>query len=106
MYKYFVVHSALMVQSLLDSEKKPDVYDLAIAEGIKEMLVMHGFTRDKILNTTVSNLAETLHIDYYVALNRLSISFPAALMQSPQRRIRLRRPGCNEWAENKGVSDV
>lgn len=67
MYKYFVVHSALMVQSLLDSEK-PDVYDLAIAEGIKEMLVMHGFTRDKILNTTVSNLAETLHIDYYVAL--------------------------------------
>lgn len=67
MYKYFVVHSALMVQSLLDSEK-PDVYDLAIAEGIKEMLVMHGFTRDKILNTMVSNLAETLHIDYYVAL--------------------------------------
>lgn len=32
------------------------------------MLVMDGFTRDKILNTMVSNLAETLHIDYYVAL--------------------------------------
>lgn len=69
MFKYFVVLSALrMVQSLLDSEKKPDVYDLAVADGIKEMLVMHGFTRDKILNTMVSNLAETLHIDYYVAL--------------------------------------
>ena len=68
MYKYFVVKSALMVQALLGSEKKPDVYDLAIADGIKEMLVMHGFTRDKILNTMVSNLAETLHIDYYVAL--------------------------------------
>lgn len=68
MYKYFVVHSAWMVQSLLGSEKKPDVYDLAVADGIKEMLVMHGFTRDKILNTMVSNLAETLHIDYYVAL--------------------------------------
>lgn len=54
--------------SLLGSEKKPDVYDLAVADGIKEMLVMHGFTRDKILNTMVSNLAETLHIDYYVAL--------------------------------------
>ncbi|MDW0141946.1 MAG: hypothetical protein QOK82_02385 [Nitrososphaeraceae archaeon] len=68
MYKCFVVHSALIVQSLLGSEKKPDVYDLAIADGIKEMLVMHGFTKDKILNTMVSNLAETLHIDYYVAL--------------------------------------
>jgi len=67
-YKYFVVHSALMVQALLGSEKKPDVYDLAIADGMKEMLVMHGFTRNKILNTMVSNLAETLHIDYYVAL--------------------------------------
>jgi hypothetical protein len=67
-YKYFVVHSAVMIQSLLGSEKKPDVYDLAVADGIKEMLVMHGFTRDKILNTMVSNLAETLHIDYYVAL--------------------------------------
>lgn len=67
-YKYFVVHSALMVQSLLGSEKKLDVYDLADADGIKEMLVMHGFTRDKILNTMVSNMAETLHIDYYVAL--------------------------------------
>jgi len=38
-----------MVQSLLGSEKKPDVYDLAVADGIKEMLVMHGFTRDKFL---------------------------------------------------------
>ena len=52
-----------MVQSLLGSEKKPDVHDLPIADGIKEMLIMHGFTRDKILNTMVSNLAETLHID-------------------------------------------
>lgn len=67
-YKYFVVHSGLMVQSLLGSEKKPDVYDLPIADGIKEMLVMHGFTRDKILNTMVSNMAERLHIDYYGAL--------------------------------------
>jgi hypothetical protein len=33
-----------------------------------EMLGVRGFTKDKIRNTTVSNLAETLHIDYYVAL--------------------------------------
>jgi len=67
-YKYFVGHSGLMVQSLLENEKKPDVYDLGVAEGIKEMLALRGFTKEKILNSTVSNLAETLQIDYYVAL--------------------------------------
>jgi len=67
-YKYFVGHSALMVQSLLENEKKPDVYELGVAEGIKEMLALRGFTKEKILNSTVNNLAETLQIDYYVAL--------------------------------------
>ena len=57
-----------MVQSLLGNEKKPDVYELGIAEGIKEMLALRGFTKEKILNSTVSNLAETLQIDYYVTL--------------------------------------
>ena len=57
-----------MVQSLLENEKKPDVYKLGVAEGIKEMLALRGFTKEKILNSTVSNLAETLQIDYYVAL--------------------------------------
>ncbi len=36
--------------------------------GSKKMLAVHGFNKDKIINTTVSNLAETLHIDYYVDL--------------------------------------
>ena len=67
-YKYFVGHSALMVQSLLENEKEPDVYELGVAEGIKEMLALRGFTKEKILNSSVSNLAETLQIDYYVAL--------------------------------------
>lgn len=57
-----------MVQSLLENEKKPDVYELGVAEGIKEMLALRGFTKQKILNSTVSNLTETLQIDYYVAL--------------------------------------
>ena len=57
-----------MVQSLLENENKPDVYKLGVAEGIKEMLALRGFTKEKILNSTVSNLAETLQIDYYVAL--------------------------------------
>jgi hypothetical protein len=68
MYKYFVVHSAFVVQSLLGSEEKPDVYDLPVADGIKEMLIIRGYTREKILNTQVSSLAEKLQIDYYVAL--------------------------------------
>lgn len=67
-YKYFVGHSVLMVQSLLENEKKPDVYELGVAEGIKEMLALRGFTKENILNSTVSNLSETLQIDYYVAL--------------------------------------
>ena len=57
-----------MVQSLLENEKEPDVYELGVAEGIKEMLALRGFTKEIILNSTVSNLAETLQIDYYVAL--------------------------------------
>ena len=57
-----------MVQSLLENEKKPDVYELGVAEGIKEMLALRGFTKEKILNSTVSNLAKSLQIDYYVAL--------------------------------------
>ncbi|HJU77991.1 MAG TPA: hypothetical protein VJ599_00300 [Nitrososphaeraceae archaeon] len=57
-----------MVQSLLDSKEKPDVYNLSIADGIKEMLMLRGYTKDKILNTKVSSLAEDLQIDYYVAL--------------------------------------
>ena len=68
MYKYFVAHLPhWWSQSLLANERKPDVNDLAVADDIKEILVVHGFMRDKILNTTVSNLAETLHIDYHVA---------------------------------------
>jgi hypothetical protein len=62
------VQPAFVVQSLLGSEEKPDVYDLPVADGIKEMLILRGYTREKILNTNVSGLAENLQIDYYVAL--------------------------------------
>ena len=66
-YKYFVGHSPMMDQSLND-EKRLDIYDLGVAEGIKEMLALRGFTKEKILNSTVSDLSETLQIDYYIAL--------------------------------------
>ena len=62
------MHSAFVVQSLLGSKENPDINDLPVADGIKEMLINRGFTRDKILNTNVSTLAETIQIDYYVAL--------------------------------------
>ena len=68
MHKYFVVHSAFLVQSVLDSEEKPDVYDLPVVDGIKEMLIIREYTREKILNTKASSFAENLQIDYYVAL--------------------------------------
>ena len=67
-YKYFVGHSESMGQSLLENEKKLDIYEMGVADGIKEMLALRGFSKEKILNSTVSNLAETLQIDYYVAL--------------------------------------
>ena len=35
--------------------------------GLKR-LAIHGITKDKILKTTVCNLAETLHIDDYLGL--------------------------------------
>jgi hypothetical protein len=74
MHKYYVVHSAFVAQSLLDSEEKPDVYDLPVADGIKEMLIIRGYTREKILNTKVSSFAEKLQIDFYVA-------FPFTILQ-------------------------
>ena len=66
-YKYFAVHKWLIVQSLLSNEKKPDIYNLGIADWVKGLLVLCGLTR-KIHNTSVSDLAQALQIDYYVAL--------------------------------------
>jgi hypothetical protein len=48
--------------------KKSGFFGVAVTTGIKEMLAVNGFTKEKILNTTVNNLADALHLDY-VALN-------------------------------------
>jgi hypothetical protein len=48
--------------------RRPDVYDLPVVDRIKEMLIIRGYIREKIVNTKVSSLAENLQIDYYVAL--------------------------------------
>jgi len=48
------------------------------------MLAVNGFTKEKILNTTVNNLADALHLDY-VALN----IYKSAKNQLSTDRIRL-----------------
>jgi hypothetical protein len=53
---------------LISNEINLDLYGLAVTIGIKEMLAFNGFTKEKILNTTVNNLADALDLDY-VALN-------------------------------------
>lgn len=58
----------LIIQALISNEKNPDLYGLAVATGIIEMLAVNGFTKEKILNRKVNNLADALHLDY-VALN-------------------------------------
>ena len=40
-----------------------DFYGLAVATGIRELLAVNGFTKEKILNTIVNNLADALDLD-------------------------------------------
>jgi len=54
----------LIIQALISNEKNPDLYGLAVATGIIEMLAVNGFTKEKILNRKVNNLADALHLDY------------------------------------------
>jgi len=51
-YKYFVGHSAMMGQSLNDE----------VAEGIKEVSPERIYQREKFINLTPSDMAETLLI--------------------------------------------
>jgi len=49
------------------SLKYGDVLVLEIAEGLKELLVDYGFTRQKILKMQSNGLASILGIEDYVA---------------------------------------
>ncbi len=44
-----------MIQTLISNEKNSDLYGLAVATGIIEMLAVNGFNKEKILNRTVNN---------------------------------------------------
>jgi hypothetical protein len=49
------------------SVKYSDVLELEIADGLKELLMDHGFTRRRILKIQSSDLASMLGIDDYIA---------------------------------------
>ena len=43
-----------------------DIRELGIADGLKELLIDYGFTRQKILRIQASQLASILGIEEYV----------------------------------------
>ena len=43
------------------------INSLDIADGLKELLIKYGFTLEELLTTRISDLAEYLGIDLYVA---------------------------------------
>lgn len=43
-----------------------DILELGIADGLKELLIDHGFTRQKILRLQAAQLASILGIEVYV----------------------------------------
>ena len=46
---------------------KVAINSLDIADGLKEMLIEHGFTLEELLNISSSELAELLGVDKYIA---------------------------------------
>ena len=45
----------------------PNINSLDIAEGLKDLLIIHGFTIELLLPISATELANTLGIDEYVA---------------------------------------
>jgi hypothetical protein len=48
------------------TEQYSDILDLRIADGLKELLIDYGFSRQKILRIQASQLASILGIEEYV----------------------------------------
>ena len=47
------------------TEQYSDILDLRIADGLKELLIDYGFSRQKILRIQASQLASILGIEEY-----------------------------------------
>lgn len=45
-----------------------DILEMPIADGLKDLLIDHGITRQKILKKQPTDLASLLGIDEYVAI--------------------------------------
>ena len=70
-----IVQSSKFFSSLLNSIQQQrsltnnkGIFDqLDIAEGLKELLIAHGFTLKLLQSTSLNDLAQTLGIDKYLA---------------------------------------
>lgn len=51
----------------VEEEEEEDIMKMAIADGLKEVLISCGLTRSRILTYTTEELASILDIDKYVA---------------------------------------
>ena len=66
-YHYYLSHLQRIRQISL-IEKNIKINQLDIADGLKELLINHGFTLELLQNiSSTAGLAETLCIDKYVA---------------------------------------
>jgi hypothetical protein len=50
-----------------NNERADDINSLDIAGGLKDLLIVHGFTIELLLSISATKLANTLGIDEYVA---------------------------------------
>jgi hypothetical protein len=55
------------VSGRYDADVAEDIMNMPIADGLKEVLVCSGITRNQILSYTTEELASMLDIDKYVA---------------------------------------
>lgn len=71
--------------SLTYNPRLDDIKDMSIADGLKELLIDYGFTSERLIRLSPSNLASILGIDAYVA----KIIRDAAKNQVYQRESRV-----------------
>jgi hypothetical protein len=53
--------------SLTYNPRLDDIKDMSIADGLKELLIDYGFTSERLIRLSPSDLASILGIDVYVA---------------------------------------
>jgi hypothetical protein len=69
--------------SLIHKPRFDDIKEMFIADGLKELLIEYGFTVERLIRLSTSDLACILRIDEYVA----KIIRNAAKEQVDQRKM-------------------